>query len=72
MTTLNDEESELFSAMAKARCQENGWPFKEPVGVTKNGKEVVVATNQRRMGGNVIIRFDYSSRAVITENFSPR
>lgn len=62
-----DEERVL--AIAKERCELEGWPWREPVIVQHRLTRTLVTTNADKRGGNVRVVVDARSGDVLSAGF---
>jgi hypothetical protein len=58
--------------VARSRCEQEGWPWIEPIHVNEELWAYHVMTNARNRGGNVNIRVDRQTGEVRSAQFARR
>jgi len=58
--------------IARIRCQEEGWPWIEPVHVITGFRAYRIMTNAQMRGGNVFMRVDRRTGEVRSAGFARR
>lgn len=59
-------------AIARRICQEQGWPFLEPVEVESENGNWFVTTNSKARGCNALITVSKSTGETVEIGFAPR
>ncbi|MBR0656026.1 hypothetical protein [Plastoroseomonas arctica] len=68
--TVPDEDAVV--AIARAAAEGEGWPFVEPLSVTRHGSAWHVMTNVPMRGSNVNVWVDATTGAVLKQAFARR
>lgn len=58
--------------IARARCQQEGWPWIEPVHVIAGFRVYRIMTNAGMRGGNVFVRVDRRTGEIRSAGFARR
>jgi hypothetical protein len=66
---ITDEEAAII---AKDLAQAEGWPWRIPVSIKKDKKIIVVRTNTKAIGCNIVVSIDATSGKILKKSFLPR
>jgi hypothetical protein len=67
---LSGEARQSALDVARAHCDEKGWPFLEPYSVKKQGDRLFVLTRVGVRGGNVRIELDEAGLSVVESGYA--